>query len=193
MKRLLICLLLLTLALGSGVGAVAGPASADDRRDVPTREQWLKDVNKAMKGSGAYLRERTDAVGIDEMLAINFDIDNSSIASYYDGDQAGAIPRILKFATLARSLGVALVFNTGRTNAQRERTVNQLADAGYDVAGLCLRKKGETIPHGKQRCRDRFIAQGYTLIANVGNNPTDFTGDGYEKAYRLPNYGGELG
>jgi hypothetical protein len=27
----------------------------------------------------------------------------------------------------------------------------------------------------------------------VGNNPTDFIGEGYEKAYRLPNYRGVLG
>jgi hypothetical protein len=190
MKKLLALLLLLSLALGSSIG----PATADDRaegRSAPSREQWLKDVNKVMRGSGAYLRERAESG--DTGLAINLDIDNSSVASYYDGDQAGAIPRILKLATVAQGLGIALVFNTGRSNAQRERTVNQLADAGYDVAALCMRRKGETIRHGKQRCRDRFIANGYTLVANVGNNPTDFTGDGYEKAYRLPNYGGELG
>jgi hypothetical protein len=186
MNRLVALLMLLPLALGSA----AAPASADDR-GVPSREQWLKDVNKVMKGSGAYLRERTGSG--DTGLAVNFDIDNSSIASYYDGEAAGAIPRILKLATLAEELGVVLVFNTGRLNVQRERTLTQLTDAGYDVAGLCMRKKGETIPHGKQRCRNRFIKDGLTLIANVGNNPTDFTGDGYEKAYRLPNYGGELG
>jgi len=190
MTKLLALLTLLSLALGSSVGA----ATADDRVDkrrAPSREQWLKDVNKVMRGSGAYLRER---VGSGEPgLAINLDIDNSSVASYYDGAHAGAIPRILKLAGVAEELGVALVFNTGRSNAQRKRTVNQLAAAGYDVAGLCMRRKGETIRHGKQRCRDRFIANGYTLVANVGNNPTDFTGDGYEKAYRLPNYGGELG
>lgn len=168
-----------------------GDPGGTDRRGAPSREQWVKDVNKAMRGSGAYLRERT-AAG-DAGLAINFDIDNSSIASYYDGDEAGAIPRILKFATVAQDLGVALVFNTGRSNAQRQRTVDQLASAGYDAAALCMRRQGETIPHGKQRCRDRFAAQGWTLIANVGNNPTDFTGDGYEKAYTLPNYDGELG
>jgi hypothetical protein len=188
MTKLLAPLLVLALALGSAVA----PAAADER-GAPSREQWIKDVNKAMKGSGADLRERTETVDNDETLAINFDIDNSSIASYYDGADAGAIPRILKYATLAQDLGVALVFNTGRINTQRERTVNQLAAAGYDVAALCMRKKGETIPHGKQRCRDRFIAQGYTLVANVGNNPTDFAGDGYEKAYRLPNYKGLLG
>lgn len=186
MTKLLAALLLLTLALGSAVA----PATAGER-GVPSREQWLKDVNKVMKGSSAYLRERAESG--ETGLAINFDIDNSSIASYYDGADAGAIPRILKLAAVAQELGMALVFNTGRTNTQRVRTVNQLADAGYDVAALCMRKKGETIPHSKQRCRDRFIAQGYTLVANVGNNPTDFAGDGYEKAYRLPNYGGELG
>ncbi len=186
MNRLVALLVLLTLALGSA----GGPATADDR-GAPIREQWLKDVSKVMRGSGAYLRERTGSG--ETGLAINFDIDNSSIASYYDGAHAGAIPRILKFATVAQELGVALVFNTGRLNVQRLRTITQLTDAGYDVTGLCMRKKGETIPHGKQRCRDRFIANGYTLIANVGNNPTDFTGDGYEKAYRLPNYDGTLG
>ena len=87
------------------------------------------------------------------------------------------------------------MFNTGRVNSQQQklRTRRQLDDAGYDVTLLCLRKKGETIVSGKQRCRDKFIAKGYTLIANVGNNPTDFTGDGYEQAYVLPNYQGQLG
>jgi hypothetical protein len=186
MPKLVALLTLLTLALGSA----ASPATAEERR-APSREQWLKDVSKVMRGSGAYLRERT-ASG-EPGLAINLDIDNSAVASHYDGADAGAIPRILKLAGVAEELGVALVFNTGRSNAQRERTVNQLAAAGYDVAALCMRRKGETIPHGKQRCRDRFIANGYVLVANVGNNPTDFTGDGYEKAYRLPNYGGQLG
>lgn len=186
MSRVAALLALLALALGSPVG----PATADER-SAPPREQWLQDVSKVMKGSGAYLRERTESG--DAGLAINFDIDNSSIASYYDGAGAGAIARVFKFATVAQDRGVVLLFNTGRSNDQRERTVNQLNAAGYLVTDLCMRKKGETIPHGKQRCRNRFINDGYTLIANVGNNPTDFTGSGYEKAYRLPNYGGELG
>lgn len=186
MKKVLALVVLLALVLGSGVA----PATAGER-GVPSRDQWLKDVHQAMRGSGAYLRERAESG--ETGLAINFDIDNSSIASYYDGHDAGAIPRIRKLAAVAGKLGVALVFNTGRSNAQRTRTANQLAAAGYDVAALCMRRKGEAIPHSKQRCRDRFIAQGYTLVANVGNNRTDFTGDGYEKRYRLPNYGGELG
>ena len=176
----------MALWLGSGVA----PAGADDRT-APSREQWLEDVHKAMKGSGAYLAERT--AGGDTGLAINLDIDNSSIATHYDGADAGAIPRILRFANVAREHGVVLVFNTGRANTQRERTLDQLTSAGYVVASLCMRKEGETLAHGKQRCRNRFIRKGLTLIANVGNNRVDFIGDGYEKAYRLPNYDGLLG
>jgi hypothetical protein len=187
MTKLLGLLVALALALTVAPAAQGGVA--------PGREQWIKDVNKVMRKSGAHLRERAAAAENGEKLAINLDIDNSSIATYYDGPDAGAIPRIRKFADVATSLGIALVFNTGRINtpAQRTRTIDQLTDAGYPVRLLCLRRQGETLPQSKQRCRDRFIRKGYTLVANVGNNPTDFTGDGYERRYRLPNYGGELG
>jgi hypothetical protein len=186
MKKILALVVLVAVVLGSG----SAPVAAVDR-EAPSRERWLKDVHQAMKGSGAYLRAR--AASGETGLAINFDIDNSSIATYYDGGNAGAIPRIRKLARVADRLGIDLVFNTGRSSAQRRRTVAQLAAAGYDVAVLCMRKQGEALPHGKQRCRDRFIAKGYTLIANVGHRPTDFAGDGYEMAYRLPNYRGLLG
>ena len=100
---------------------------------------------------------------------------------------------MLRFSNLFKRKGSAMLFNTGRSADQRERTLQELKDAGYPVAKLCLRKAGEALAHGKQRCRDKFIDKGYTLIANVGNRDTDFVGGGYERAYRLPNYGGQLG
>jgi predicted secreted acid phosphatase len=123
----------------------------------------------------------------DERLAVNFDIDNTVLATYYDG--GGAIPRMLRFARLLDRLGVAVVFNTGRVATQKARTVSQLTRAGFPVTEVCLRAKGATLPVGKQACRDHFADEGYTLIANVGNNDTDFVGDGYERAFKLPNYG----
>lgn len=189
-KPVALVVLLALVAVVLALGPAVTPASADDP-GVPSRSEWLKDVNKVMKGSGAYLRERT-ASG-ETGLAINFDIDNSALTSYYDGDESVAIPRMLRLAAVAERRGVALVFNTGRYNAGRKRALSQLEAAGYDVAALCMRKRGERIQHSKQRCRDRFVDAGYTLVANIGNNPTDFTGAGYEKAYRLPSYGGLLG
>ena len=197
MTRLLGVLLATVVGLGPSavaVEAVASTPSPDTtvvKRKVPTRAQWLADVKAVMAGSRPYVRERVAAKGADEKLAINFDIDNTVIATYYDG--GGPIPQMVRFAKLLDRLGVEMVFNTGRLANQRQRTITQLTRAGFPVVGVCLRTKGETLPVGKQRCRDSFIADGYTLIANVGNNDTDFIGDGYERAYQLPNYGGELG
>jgi predicted secreted acid phosphatase len=189
MTRLLGLLMALVLALGPATAAEAGHHAAERR--APTRAQWLADVKAAMKGSRPYVRQRVAAETGDEKLAVNFDIDNTVIATYYDG--GGAIPQMLHFSKLLDRLGVALVFNTGRSADQRQRTVTQLTRAGFHVADVCLRNRGETLPVGKQRCRDTFADEGYTLIANVGNNDTDFVGDGYERAFRLPNYGGLLG
>jgi len=197
MTRMLGLLIALVVGLGPGAVAVEATAAAPSpdsgiaKRTVPTRDEWLADVKAAMKGSRPYVRERVATKDTDEKLAVNFDIDNTVIATYYDG--GGPIPQMLRFAKLLDRLGVALVFNTGRLANQRQRTISQLTRAGFPVTDVCLRAKGETLPVGKQRCRDGFIADGYTLIANVGNNDTDFMGDGYERAYKLPNYGGVLG
>jgi predicted secreted acid phosphatase len=189
--RLLGTLLALVVALGPSAVAVeahaATPGAYVAKRKVPTRAQWLADVKAAMHGSRGYVRQRVAAKGPDERLAVNFDIDNTVIATYYDG--GGAIPLMRRFARLLDRLDVALVFNSGRISTQQARTVRQLKRAGFTVAEVCLRNKGETLPVGKQRCRDHFADEGYTLIANVGNNTTDFVGDGYERAFRLPNYG----
>jgi len=201
--RPLALLVTMVVALGSSVGAAgcAGATTPPDggdrvpavatKQQVPTRAEWLADVKTAMKGSRGYVKQRVASAAPGEKLAINFDIDNTVLATYYDG--GGPIPLMTRFSRLLARQGVAMVFNTGRSADQRDRTVRQLTRAGFPVAGVCLRNKGETLPVGKQRCRDGFIAEGYTLIANVGNNDTDFVGDGYELAYRLPNYDGELG
>ena len=98
-----------------------------------------------------------------------------------------------RFARYARSQGVTLLFNTGRERGHLAGVARSLRRVGYDVREICGRKPGETLSHSKQRCRAHFVAEGYTLIANVGNRSTDFTGGNYERAFRLPNYGNVLG
>ena len=129
-------------------------AGASERK-VPTRDQWLADVKAAMQGARDYVRQRAAAADEGEQLAINFDIDNTVIATYYDG--GGAIPQMARFSRFLQRKHVAMVFNTGRLAEQRKRTVGQLTRNGFPVADVCLRTKGETLPVGKQRCRDGFI------------------------------------
>ncbi|MCW2608125.1 MAG: hypothetical protein JWO60_2818, partial [Frankiales bacterium] len=125
-----------------------------------------------------------------EKLAVNLDIDNTMLASgYAPGDPVGPT---LAFATRARAEGMKVFVNTARINTRRAETIAELQDAGYQVDGICLRKDGESTLSSKKRCRASFRARGFTLVANVGNSRTDFQGGGFEKAYRLPNYDGQL-
>jgi hypothetical protein len=179
----LVAVLVIALAL---LGGFYAPAQAR----LPSRAVWMSDVSEAMEGSIPWLEQRVDRGG--RRLAANFDIDNTSIASHYDpGDP---VPQVLEFAQRARELGVSLLFNTGRVNRSdlRASTLRQLDRNGYEVAELCMREQGESKAAGKQRCRRQFVADGYTIIANVGNLPTDFVGGDYERAFRLPHYDEEL-
>jgi predicted secreted acid phosphatase len=145
-----------------------------------------------MSGSWTYLDQQVAAEG-DRRLAINLDIDNTSLATYYD--RGKPVARVLRFTRHARSEGVQLLFNTGRLTGggRMARATRQLEAAGYVVTEICGRRSGESLTHSKQRCRAHFAHEGYTLVANVGNRSTDFTGSGYQRAYRLPNYGNQLG
>ncbi len=71
--------------------------------------------------------------------------------------------------------------------------VRQLRSVGYPVDGICLRiSSREPLGASKQRCRTRFKRDGYQLVANVGNRATDFTGGGYGRGFKLPDYAGRL-
>ena len=181
--RLIIGAMAVTGMLGA---ALVAPAQAA----VPSKSQWVADTYQAMKGSRSYTYHRVQQGG--HKLAINFDIDNTSLASHYDYGAAVAVT--LRFAKHARAHGVKLLFNTGRLrgDGRMSKAAAQLRSAGFVVTEVCGRNDGEGLIHGKQRCRRHFVDEGYTIIANVGNRSTDFAGGNYERAFRLPNYGNQL-
>ena len=101
----------------------------------------------------------------------------------------------LRFAQNARAHGVVLLFNTGRIRGAG-RLVHAPALRPRRLRGRPSSaggQRGESLAHGKQRCRRHFVAEGYTLIANVGNRRTDFLGGNYRRAFRLPSYRNRLG
>ena len=164
------------------------PSTAEAAR-MPTKKKWVSDTYKAMNGSRAWVRDRVAKGGT--KLALNLDIDNTSLATYYDRGKPVAVT--LRLVKYAKSKGVHILFNTGRNVSKRNATIQQLKRAGYPVDGLCAHYKGEPLRKSKQRCRQSFVNNGFTIIANIGNRNTDFIGKNYEKAYRLPNYGNRLG
>ncbi len=171
----------------TGLVAVVSTAEAA----VPSQEQWASDVNRALAGSRVYVGRRVASGGTG--LAVNLDIDNTSLASHYAYGQA--VPLVLRLARYAESRGVTLLFNTGRVRGHGalQAVARDLTRAGYQVGEVCGRTRTrESLTHSKQRCRRHFVAEGYTIIANVGNRRTDFYGGNYERAFRLPSYGNQL-
>jgi acid phosphatase len=90
----------------------------------------------------------------------------------------------------ARAVGVTVFFITGRDESLREATEKNLREAGY--AGweqVIMRPKGTTTASAadfKAPARKTIEDRGYTIIANVGDQPSDLTGGHAERAFLLP-------
>ncbi len=184
--RILALALLLTL-LPASQGSLA-PASASS--PLPSAAQWRSDVRAvyAKKRPGSYLAERA-ATG-EKRLAVVLDIDNTSLATRYSWP--APVKQTLKLTRTAASLGMAVVFVTGRFEDSLANVTQALDAAGYHHDGICGRRHGEALAAGKQRCRAEYAAQGWTFVLNVGNRSTDFVGGDYERKLKLPSYGGAL-
>lgn len=160
---------------------------ASTTRHLPSKKSWLRDVSKALKPANAYLDARAKKGG---RLAIVLDIDNTSLSTQYDWPRP--VTPTLSVARHARSTGYSVFFVTGRYYSDLKNVAGPLKRAGYVYAGICGRNPGESVRHSKQRCRASIANLGYTITASIANNPVDFVGANYERAFALPNYGGLL-
>lgn len=109
-------------------------------------------------------------------------------------DQLGIDPPIeptLQLFRQARELKVAVFFITGRPESQRAATERNLATAGYrGYEKLYLVPKGAHFASAadfKTPIRAQIEQAGYTIIANVGDQPSDLQGGNAEKKFLLPN------
>jgi acid phosphatase len=90
----------------------------------------------------------------------------------------------------ARAVGVTVFFITGRDESLREATEKNLREAGYTGwEQVIMRPKGTTTASAadfKAPARKTIEDRGYTIIANVGDQPSDLTGGHAERAFLLP-------
>jgi endonuclease/exonuclease/phosphatase family metal-dependent hydrolase len=176
------------VATGAGTGGTAPVAASTPPSSTSSpRERWAADVRTAMRGANTYI---AGVAATMRRPAINLDIDNTSLATEYATGRP--VRPVLRFARTAHRNGVAVLFNTGRWEG-RDQLVRQLRSVRYPVDGICLRTSTrEPLAASKQRCRAKFTRDGYQLLANVGNRATDFTGGGYGRGFKLPDYAGRL-
>jgi hypothetical protein len=140
-------------------------------------------------------------------LALVLDIDETSLSNYSAieadnftfgthsqaeaTDEIGvAIAPTLQLFNLAKSKGVAVFFITGRGEAVRQPTTENLTAQGYSGwSGLILKPAGTTLSTVayKSGARAAIEQQGYRVIASVGDQYSDLAGGHEDKAFKLPN------
>ena len=103
--------------------------------------------------------------------------------------RAKAIAPTLALFNAAKAKGVSVFFITGRREDQRWVTAANLRGAGYrGWTGLMMRPAGDkrTVSEYKSGERAKIEAKGYTIIANMGDQPSDLAGGHAERGFLLP-------
>src|SRR5215831_13424880 len=108
--------------------------------------------------------------------------------------EAPVIASTLKLFNAARAKGVAVFFITGRGEDERAATIRNLRRAGYSGWTRLIMKpvglKVKSAADFKAPERAKIAAQGYTIIANMGDQPSDLAGgypDDQSGQFLLPN------
>lgn len=110
--------------------------------------------------------------------------------AWENSGRAEALAPTLALYHAARAAGVTVFFITGRREEQREGTERNLREAGYTEWGsVTLRAPGPRLQTSeyKSNARAAIEAQGYTIIANIGDQQNDLDGGHAERAFLIPN------
>ncbi|MET7567105.1 HAD family acid phosphatase [Streptomyces sp. NPDC005492] len=190
-------------ARGGAVAAVAGLALAfaaalPAQAASVTESQWLTDVAAVTGPAQTYIDSRAAANTSGAQQAIVLDIDNTSLETYFEGvgTSTPATPPVLALAKDAHAKGISVFFISARSNLFNTITKSNLTSVGYTVDGLYARTVAqmvtESVADFKTSQRKAIEANGYDIIANIGNNTTDLSGGYADTTYKLPDYDGLL-
>ncbi|WP_225102567.1 HAD family acid phosphatase [Streptomyces sp. CoH27] len=193
----------LAAALATGIAAPAGAATVASSSTVeaaattaPSYDQWLADVTTVTDQAQTYLASALAQVPSGEQPAIVLDIDNTALESYYKGGYpTPATPQVLALAKYAHAHGAKVFFISARPELINAATSYNLDEVGYPVDGLYSRDLywlTQPIQDFKTMVRKNLTSDGYTIVANIGNNSTDLNGGYAQAVFKLPDYNGLL-
>ncbi|MEU0661647.1 HAD family acid phosphatase [Streptomyces lavendulocolor] len=194
-----------TTAATTTTATAAPPTSSATRVTATTGAQlggvdyttWQRDVATALAQARPYIEQRT-ASASGQKLAVVLDIDNTSLETdfhYFWEYPTPAVRPVLDLVRYADSRGVDVFFVTARPGILHAPTAYNLRAVGYPVDGLYVRDLPDLfdeVSAYKTAKRGEIEAKGYTIIANIGNRPTDLVGGRAERTFKLPDYDGKL-
>jgi acid phosphatase len=159
---------------------------------------YAKDLDLQAGRAIAFLRRAAAHRGPNEKLALVLDIDETTLSNYLEMEKAGfaydakafnawvesaqapAIHGTLRIFNEAKRLGVSVFFLTGRGEAERAATEQNLRGQGFEGwQELILRKAGQrssTALEFKSAERAGIVAHGYCIALNVGDQWSDLRG-----------------
>lgn len=168
--------------------------------------EYDQDIGAVAAEAKAWLRERAPMGG--GKLAIVFDLDETllsnwpeyvrldlgserkALAEWFESAKCPVIGSVRELYQLARTLGVEVIYITGRPERFRTATNRNLQAAGCGEYAEFICKPAdwkETAEKYKTAERQRLTAAGYVIIANIGDQESDLAGGGSEKTFKLPN------
>ena len=168
---------------------------------------YAEDIAAIAADATTWIEQRAAAKKSGERLALILDVDETMLSNlpeirrndfgylpaswsaWVRSGQAPGLAPVFEVFRTARRLGVAVIILTGRVEGDRAGTKVNLRRAGYDGWTQLHFKpddaKGSTGAF-KAAWRQRLIAEGWTLIANLGDQESDFAGGLAEKNFKLP-------
>ncbi|MFD5988544.1 HAD family acid phosphatase [Streptomyces cyaneofuscatus] len=205
LNRLAVALAALALVAVPVTTASAAPASGTAPAAVLSASEaalgvdytaWKRDVAAVVAEARPWIQARSEKAGT-EKQAIVLDIDNTSLETYFHPfwqQPTPAIAEVLDLVRYADSRGVDIFFVTARPGIVESLTRWNLRTTGYPVDGLYVTDFGDLFQIAAYKAEKRAVieAKGYRIIANIGNNDSDFAGGHAERGFKLPDYGGKL-
>lgn len=105
--------------------------------------------------------------------------------------QADAIQPVVDLFKVALSRNISVFFITGRRESSRKATEENLRRVGFDGFVSVAHKPNDL--HVKSAAdyktpeREKIVKAGYSIIANVGDQPSDLIGGYADRTFLLPN------
>jgi predicted secreted acid phosphatase len=191
-------------------GQYASDLSAVDSQAQSFMLQQAKAIRQAKKrkcnSKGKKKKARAAAKCPSPKLAIVLDIDETSLSNYAQLDANNfsnapaaliggatsttqpAIGPTLDLYRQARAAGISVFDITGRPTLVESLTRQNLANAGYtDLQGIFFKPSGQDTVAFKSGQRAALEAQGYRIVANVGDQESDLAGGHADRSFKLPN------
>lgn len=150
---------------------------AKDGKDV-----WIFDIDETTLSNLPYYAHH--GFGVEPYNATSFD-------EWVMEGRAPALPASLELYRKILSLGIKVVFLTGRGEGQRSITASNLNEAGYRTWEKLILKKpsysGVTALTYKSNERKMLEKNGYRIIGNIGDQWSDLLGTNTgNRTFKLP-------